>query len=110
MQWDRPVTADKGVGEGAAKKLAVLAVRTVGDLIDNYPRRYNDFSQVSAIKTMRPGPGTIGGVIKQVKGRYVRRGMHITEAIASDETDSVRLVWFNQPCREGAIKAGQPYF
>lgn len=110
MQWDSPITLVKGIGESVAAKLAVLGVHTVGDLIDNYPRRYNDFSQVSAIKALRPGPVTIEGVIKQVKGRYVRRGMHITEAIASDATDSVRLVWFNQPYREGAIKAVQTYY
>jgi ATP-dependent DNA helicase RecG len=110
MTWDSPVTTVKGVGESVAKKLAVLGVHTVGDLADNYPRRYNDFSQVSSVKTLHPGPVTIEAVIKQVKGRYVRRGMHITEAVASDETDSVRLIWFNQPYREGAIKYGQSYF
>jgi ATP-dependent DNA helicase RecG len=110
MQWSSPVTGVKGIGDGVAAKLAQLGIHTVGDLIDNYPRRYNDFSQVSAIRMLKPGPVTIEAEIKQVKGRYVRRGMHITEAIASDDSDSVRLVWFNQPYREAAIKAGQPYF
>jgi ATP-dependent DNA helicase RecG len=104
------LTDIKGIGPELAKKFAVLGIHTVHDLIDNYPRRYNDFSEVSAIRTLKPGAVTIEAVIKQVKGRYVRRGMHITEAVASDDTDSVRLVWFNQPYREGAIKAGQQYF
>src|SRR5690606_18877136 len=43
-------------------------------------------------------------------GRYVRRGMHITEAVASDETGSVRLVWFNQPYRAAALKHDTEYF
>ena len=110
MTWDSPVTVVKGVGDGVAEKLAMLGVRTVGDLIDYYPRRYNDFSHVSSARAIKPGPVTIEAVIKQVKGRYVRRGMHITEAVASDATDSVRLIWFNQPYREGAIKPGQSYF
>jgi ATP-dependent DNA helicase RecG len=110
MQWDSPVTAIKGVGDELAKKLAVLGVRTVGELAEDLPRRYNDFSKISPIKAMHPGTVTIEAVIKQVKGRYVRRGMHITEAVASDDTDSVRLLWFNQPYRERAIKQGQSYF
>ncbi len=110
MQWDSSVTEIKGVGEELAKKLAVLGVRSVGDLIENFPRRYNDFSHISPIKSLKPGPVTIEAVIKQVKGRYVRRGMHITEAIASDDTDSLRLIWFNQPYRERSIKHGQQYF
>jgi ATP-dependent DNA helicase RecG len=104
------LTDIKGVGPELAKKLAVLGVHTVDDLLLNFPRRYNDFSQVSSIQSLHPGPVTIEAYIKQVKGRYVRRGMHITEAVASDETDSVRLVWFNQPYRANAIKPGQSYF
>jgi ATP-dependent DNA helicase RecG len=100
----------KGVGEAVAKKLAAVGVRTVRDLILNFPRRYEDYSTVVPTQRLRPGPVTIEAVIKQVKGRYVRRGMHITEAVASDDTGSVRLVWFNQPYREGSLKAGQPYF
>jgi ATP-dependent DNA helicase RecG len=85
-------------------------MQTIDDVIDNYPRRYNDFSHVSAIRTLRPGPITIEAAIDQVKGRYVRRGMHITEAVARDESGSTRLVWFNQPYRERAIKPGEQYF
>lgn len=110
MTLDSPITAVKGIGEELAKKFALLGVQTVLDLLENVPRKYNDYSQVSTIKSLRPGPVTIKATIKQVKGRYVRRGMHITEAVASDDQDSVRLVWFNQPYREGAIKSGQPYF
>lgn len=110
MQWDSPVTVIKGVGDELAKKLAILGVHSVGDLIENYPRRYDDFSQISPIKSLHPGVVTVQAEIKQVKGRYVRRGMHITEAIASDDTDSIRLIWFNQPYREKAIKHDQPYF
>ncbi len=104
------ITALKGVGAELAKKFALLGIVQVADLIHNLPRRYEDYSVVTTIKHMRPGPVTIEAVIKQVSGRYVRRGMHITEAVVSDQTDSVRLVWFNQPYREAGLKTGQPYF
>lgn len=110
MTTDSPITTVKGVGDELAKKFAVIGVRTISDLLENFPRKYNDFSQVSSVRSLRPGTVTIKAGIKQVKGRYVRRGMHVTEAIASDDTDSVRLVWFNQPYRESSLKAGQPYF
>lgn len=98
------------MGEELAKKLAVLGVKTIGDLVENYPRRYEDYSNVIPLNQIRPGTTTIEAKIGQVTGRYVRRGMHITEALASDDTGSVRLVWFNQPYRGGAIKHGQGYF
>jgi ATP-dependent DNA helicase RecG len=105
-----PVIELKGVGEELAKKLAALGIRTIDDLIGNFPRRYDDYSNIMPVKNLRPGQVTIKAKIKSVTGRYVRRGIHITEAIASDETASVRLVWFNQPYRAGAIKQGQNYF
>lgn len=105
-----PLTELKGVGEEQAKKFAVLGVKTVGELIDYYPRRYEDYSEVTPIAKLRPGAATIEAVIKQAAGRYVRRGMHVTEAIASDESGSTRLVWFNQPYRAAALKRDKPYF
>ena len=98
------------MGDELAKKLAVLGIHAVGELIEYYPRRYKDYSDVVPIKNLRPGLVTLEATISQVSGRYVRRGMHITEAIASDDTASVRLVWFNQPYRAGAIKHGAKYF
>lgn len=110
MTLRSPVTDLKGVGDEQAKKFAVLGIKTVGDLIDYYPRRYEDYSAVTPIKQLRPGAVTIESVIKQATGRYVRRGLHITEAVASDKTGSVRLVWFNQPYRAAALKSGRSYF
>src|SRR3954469_6218458 len=95
-----PITVLKGVGPELAKKFAALGIRTIDELIDFYPRRYEDYSHVTDIKHLKPGAVSIKAVIKQASGRYVRRRMHITEAAASDDTDSVRLVWFNQPYRE----------
>lgn len=104
------LTDIKGVGPAQASKFAKLGVHTVDDLIQNIPRRYDDFSNLTPINRMRPGIVSIEAIIKQASGRYVRRGMHITEAIAEDQTGSVRLVWFNQPYRAASIKSGERYF
>ncbi|HSX36151.1 MAG TPA: ATP-dependent DNA helicase RecG [Patescibacteria group bacterium] len=110
MTAARVITDIKGVGPELAKKFDVLGVHTVDDLAYNFPRRYEDYSIVTAIKDVRPGPVTIQAEIKQAAGRYARRGMHVTEAVASDDTDSARLVWFNQPYRAQSLKPGQQYF
>ncbi len=100
----------KGVGEATAKKLAILGVTSLSDLLQFYPRRYDDYSVITKIAALKPGAVSIEATIKQITGRYVRRGMHITEAVVSDETGSARLVWFNQPYRANATKVNQPYF
>lgn len=110
MTLDDPLTEVKGVGDEVAKKFAILGVRTVQDLIYYYPRRYEDYSHVQPISKIKPGVVTIKVTIKQAKGRYVRRGLHITEAVASDETGSVRIIWFNQPYRASGLKSDQEYY
>lgn len=91
-------------------QLKSLGITTVAELIDYVPRRYEDYSVLTPINKLRPGNITIKAKVSNVKGRYVRRGMHVTEAIASDETGSVRLVWFNQPYRAKHLKPAVDYF
>jgi ATP-dependent DNA helicase RecG len=110
MNLKDPVTVLKGVGESSAQKFAVLGIKTIDDLINYYPRRYEDYSELSPINKLHPGMVSLKVVIKNAKGRYVKRGMHITEAIASDTTGSVRLIWFNQPYRADSIKSDKQYY
>ncbi|HEX4774146.1 MAG TPA: ATP-dependent DNA helicase RecG [Candidatus Saccharimonadales bacterium] len=110
MTLDSPVTELKGVGDTLAKLFNQVGVKTVGQLLDYFPRRYEDYSTLTPINQLKPGPVSIQAVIKQASGRYVRRGMHVTEAVASDATGSLRLVWFNQPYRAAALKPGREYF
>jgi len=110
MELDAPVTILKGVGKANAEKFELLGIKTVGDLLDYLPRTYRDYTEVLPIVHLKPGTVVFKAAIKQAKGRYVRRGMHITEAVASDDSGSVRLVWFNQPYRADALKPDTEYF
>lgn len=110
MELTSSLEVVKGVGPSLAAKLESLGLETVQDLLLYFPRRYQDFSEVETIKALKPGTVTIRAQIKEVKGRYVRRGMHITEAVASDDTGSVRLVWFNQPYRADQTKTDTDYY
>jgi len=107
----RELETIKGIGAALAKKFALLGVHDVQDLVEYFPRRYEDYSHITSLERLQPGPVTIQATIDSAKGRYVRRGMHITEAVATDSANrKVRLVWFNQPYRAAAIKPDQSYF
>lgn len=105
-----PVTELKGVGNELSTRLAILGVKSIGDLITNFPRRYEDYSKVTPLNQIRPGVVTLEAKISSLKSRYIRRALHITEAIASDSSGNVRLVWFNQPYRAAGIKPNQLYY
>ena len=100
----------KGVGPVVARKFATLGLRTTADLLDYLPRRYDDYSQLQLISSMKPGLVTLAVTFGTPKGRYVKRNMHITEALATDTSGSVRIVWFNQPYRTQSIVAGELYY
>lgn len=110
MTLETPLSSLKGVGPETAKTLAKLKLNTVGDLSNYWPRRYDDYSNVQQIARLKPGVVTIKAKISNVTARYVRRGMHITEALVSDDTGSLRAVWFNQPYRAGQIKQNAEYY
>lgn len=109
MTLQDPISTVKGVGEQTAAKFLRLGVRTIEDLIYLYPRRYEDFAQVRAINSIEPGLVTITARVKSVESRRVRRGLHITEAILSDDSGSIRAVWFNQPYRVEQLQPGTTF-
>ena len=99
-----------GIGPELVKRFSNSGVKTIADLINFFPRRYEDYSNITTIEHIRPGLVTIQAQIKQAKGHYVRRGLHITEAVASDSSGSVRLIWFNQPYRAATLRKNTDYF
>ncbi len=105
-----PVIAIKGVGESVAKLLSKIGIESVDDLIENIPRKYDDYSHVTDIGKVGPGPITVQAKIHSIKGRYAKKGLHITEAVATDSTGSLRIMWFNQPFRANSIKEGEEYY
>lgn len=99
----------KGVGPKNAAYLSSMGLNTVCDLVDYWPRRYDDYSQIGTVASLRPGPVTLKGRFGGIKSRYARRGLHITEALLTDKTGSVRVTWFNQPYRAAALKPDVDY-
>ncbi len=105
----RPIGSLKGVGSVDETKLARLGIHTAGDLVRHFPRRYDDFSKIVPIRAMRPGNVTFRGEIERVASRYARaRKLHLTEAIISDGTGTVKAIWFNQPYLAKTIPTGSP--
>lgn len=111
MKLSSDVRELKGVGEKVAKKLAKLDIHTIEDLLLHFPRRYEDYSQISPISQLKLGSVTIEATIKQLATRPTRRrNMKITEAILEDESGALKAVWFNQPYLGTQYKKGDQVF
>ncbi len=104
-----PLTVLQGVGPKHAQTLEGLGLKTLGDMLYYFPRRYEDYSQLKPIKSLWYGEQvTVIGTIQSVHTRPIRGGAAtIIEAILSDGTGSLRLSWFNQPWMANRLKEGE---
>ncbi|MDO8336060.1 MAG: ATP-dependent DNA helicase RecG [Candidatus Saccharibacteria bacterium] len=104
MKLDTPLANIKGVGAKTAESLAKAELHTVKDLIEFFPRGYEDYSKVTNIAEVASGKVSLKVTIEHLNTRRVRRGMHITEATLSDETGKLAAIWFNQPYRADQLR------
>lgn len=100
------------VGKVLAKRLYKLGLHCVSDLLFYYPFRYDDFSNITPIVKIRPNTqSTIKGKINLIANkRSFRRRMYITECLISDQSGSIKVVWFNQPFITKLLKQGDEVY
>lgn len=110
LKLDDSISYVKGIGAERARLLKSINIITVSDALDYWPRKHDDYSKITAIKNCRPGKVTIKARITGVSHRYAKRGLHITKALATDASDSMSIIWFNQPYRHNSIKSGVEYY
>ena len=93
-----PLTSVASVGAATARRLAGLGLHTVGDLLEHYPRRYDDYSQRACLAELRLGQEASVRVIVE-RAELVptrRRGLQVVRATVRDGTGVLEALWFNQ--------------
>ena len=95
-----------GVGPTLARRLAKLGLRTVGDVLWQPPRRYEEPAPTKRICDLfGDDEAVIEGVVRATTSR--RRGrLKILTARVADDTGEIKATWFNQPWLEGKLVAG----
>jgi len=92
------VTAVPGVGPTAAKRLEVLGIRTVRDLLFYFPREHRDYSKLTKISEIPFNEvATTMGLIWDAKNQRTGNGRIRTIAEISDVTGKLYVSWFGQP-------------
>ena len=106
---DAPVDRLRGVDTKLSARLARLDVTTIRDLLYLFPRRHEDYSTAMKIADLSPGEectvvATVWEAREVAKGP--RGGRRDTEAVLSDETGNLRVVWFGQRYLARTLKPG----
>jgi ATP-dependent DNA helicase RecG len=103
-----PLSLLSRVGKQTEQALKKLGLETVHDLLLYFPFRYDDFSLKVMIGDLKPGSNVnISGTVEIIQNkRSLKQRKNITEALISDESGTVKVVWFNQPFITKNLKAG----
>ncbi len=105
---DKSLESLKGIGVYYQKKLVKLRLKTVRDLLRHFPNRYEDFSNLKKInEVVIDEVCSVFGKIEKIKTRKsFKKRLFITEAILTDQTGKIDVVWFGQPFLMRSLKAG----
>lgn len=98
MELSTSLTAIPLIKKPMVTRLAKLGLFTVEDLLYHIPSRYEDYSQIVPIDSLAVGDtvSIVGTITHLSSGRSFHKKLLITEATLSDDTSSIRLLWFNQ--------------
>lgn len=98
------------VGPTYAERLEKLEIKTIEDLINHFPFRYDDFSLISPISKLQVGETlTIKARVISIKNEYTRTGKRIQKAVVADDSGSIEIIWFNQPYLTRTFRVGETY-
>ena len=101
----------KGVGPSRVKLLNYLGINTLQDLIEYFPRDYEDRRYIKEIVNLQDGENALIEAVAttSVTNARLKRNMTLSKLVVSDGTDNMLITWFNQPYVKEQIKRGEKY-
>lgn len=87
-------------GEARAKTLNRLGIFTLEDLITYYPRDYEDRGKIKKISDVIDGENALISAFVISNMQVIKtsnKKMTICRLVVKDETDSIEIIWYNQP-------------
>ncbi|MDR0930374.1 MAG: ATP-dependent DNA helicase RecG [Clostridiales bacterium] len=113
----QPISILKGVGAAKQKQLNNLGVYTIGDLLNTYPRDYQDRSKITSIDEISaeeviakksitikatPASSVINSPLPNKKS--------IQRLKVTDEGGDIDIIWFNQPYLTKHFSTSREYY
>lgn len=101
----------KGVGEKRAESFAKLGIFTVGDLLNFFPRDYEDRRKTLRISELSVGDKACisAYVSSNIRTRKIRRDFTVSEFRAVDNSGGINIVFFNQKYSVDKLVSGNRY-
>lgn len=102
------LSAFDGVGPKRTKLLSLMGLETAKDILNFFPRRYEDRRNVSKISSLVAGrPSVIFAKVTEIERRKLSKpGLELVSALIEDGTAAARASWFNRKGLEYILKEG----
>lgn len=96
---DQPLKDLKGVGESRARLFSKLGLYSIGDIINYFPRDYEDRSRFKDIGEALEGETVSikACFASQITESRPRRNLSLLKAVVTDSVSYMNITWFNQP-------------
>jgi len=100
----------KGIGEKTEKAFRKLGIETVQDLLEHFPRGYEEFNHPVPIAAVSEGMTTSieASLTASPKVKKVRN-LQIINVQVKDPSASISLTWFNMPFLQKTLRTGSRY-
>ncbi|RZS87009.1 ATP-dependent DNA helicase RecG [Motilibacter rhizosphaerae] len=98
----------RAVGSSAAALEKSLGLRTVGDLLHHYPRRYQDRGKLTDLTRLPLDEHvTVMARVERSSSRRTNGGKYLTTVVVTDGRGSVELTWFGRDHRLRSLTTGK---
>lgn len=107
----KPLQYVKGVGEARAKLFQKLDIHSVEDMINHFPREYEDRGTLKKIGSLQDNDlcSFEGVILSKVAERRIRRGLAVYKLALEDDTGRATATWFNQSYLKDTFEIGERY-
>ena len=108
----RDIRTLKGIGDKTAKLFEKLGIRTIEDLLEYYPRDYEEYRPPLLISELSSADGEVvsiaGRVTGSVKVQRIRGAALVTSSVA-DSSGTVSVTWFHALFMKNNLVPGHTY-
>lgn len=110
MEYNDKLNVIKGIGEKTQVVFRKLGIETVQDLLEHYPRGYEEFEKPLPISALSEGGiFTIEAALTMSPKLKRVRNLQIINAQVRDISGTFHLTWFNMPFLMKSLRMGSHY-
>ncbi|MCM1568256.1 MAG: ATP-dependent DNA helicase RecG [Roseburia sp.] len=110
MNRDTSILELKGIGEKTQKLFEKIEIRTAGELLNDFPRDYENFQPPVLVCDALPGEtAAVLGIVAAAPATKKMRQLTVSSLTIKDGSGAMQLTFFNMPFLKNVLKPGSAY-